>query len=123
MIINDGYDGIVFTVVKDYKEQTRIQQDGGYYAGSNYYGYYPRYYGGFFGYYYNPMAYHSTGVFVPETTTTSVSKLYILETTIYDLDETGEDQLKAVVTTELDNPTSATKTAAEYVKKITASLK
>lgn len=123
MIMNEGYDGVVFTVVKDYQEQTRTQSDGGYYAGGNYYGYYPRYYGGFYGYYYNPMAYHSTGVFVPETTTTSVSKLYVLETTIYDLDETGENQLKAVVTTELDNPSSATKTAEEYVKKIVKSLK
>ncbi|MEM6515096.1 MAG: hypothetical protein AAF688_02855 [Bacteroidota bacterium] len=123
MIRNEGFDGVVLTITKDYKEETRVQTDGGYYAGGNYYGYYPRYYGGFYGYFYNPMAYHSTGVYVPETTTTSTSKIYILETTVYDLKKAGENQLVAVVTTELDNPQSATKTAEEYVKKITASLK
>ncbi len=119
---SEGFDGVVLTVMKDYKEETRVQSDGGYYSGGNYYGYYPRYYGGFYGYYYNPMSYHSRGVYVPETTTTSTSKLYVLETTVYDLNESGENQLVAVVTSQLDNPTSATKIAAEYVKKITASL-
>ena len=119
---SEGFDGVVLTVMKDYKEETRVQSDGGYYSGGNYYGYYPRYYGGFYGYYYNPMSYHSRGVYVPESTTTSTSKLYVLETTVYNLKASGENQLVAVVTSQLDNPTSATKIAAEYVKKITASL-
>jgi hypothetical protein len=60
---------------------------------------------------------------VPETTTTSTSRLYILETTVYDLKKSVENQLVAVVTSQLDNPTAATTAAEEYVKKITASLK
>jgi len=119
----EGFDGVVLTVMKDYQESTRVQQDGGYYAGGNYYGYYPRYYGGFYGYYYNPVSYHTIGNYVPQTTTTSTSRLYVLETTIYNLKESGENQLIAVVTSQLDNPKSASTIASEYVKKITASLK
>jgi hypothetical protein len=118
----EGFNAVILTVMKDYKEETRVQNDGGYYSGGDYSGYYPNYYGGFYGYYYNPMSYHSRGVYVPESTTTSTSKLYVLETTVYNLKASGENQLVAVVTSQLDNPTSATKIAAEYVKKITASL-
>ncbi|MBO6605490.1 hypothetical protein [Psychroserpens sp.] len=120
---NEGFNGVVLTVMKDFKEETRIQQDGGYYAGGTYYGYYPRYYGGFYGYFYNPMSYRTLGNYVPVTTTTTTSKLYILETTVYNLKETGENQLVAVVTSQLDNPQNATETAEEYVKKIAQSLK
>jgi len=120
---SEGFDGVVLTVMKDYQESTRVQNEGGYYAGGNYYGYYPRYYGGFYGYYYNPVSYHTMGNYVPSTTTTTTSKLYVLETTIYNLKESGENQLIAVVTSRLDNPQSATTVASEYVKKITASFK
>lgn len=120
---NEGFNGVVLTVVKDFKEETRFQEEGGYYAGGNYYGYYPRYYGGFYGYFYNPMSYRTLGNYVPATTTTTTSRLYVLETTVYNLKETGENQLVAVVTSELDNPQSAAGIASEYVKKIAASLK
>lgn len=123
LLKNEGFDGVVLTVMKDYQEETRLDKDGGYYAGGNYYGYYPRYYGGFYGYYAHPMSMTTLGIYVPETITTRTSKIYILETTVYDLNASGEEQLKAVVTTKLDNPESASKTASEYVKKITASLK
>lgn len=119
----EGFDGVVLTVMKDYQEETRVQKDGGYYAGGTYYGYYPRYYGGFYGYFYNPMSYHSLGNYVEETTTTSTSRLYILETTVYNLKETGENQLVAVITSQIDNPQTASGAAEEYVKKIAQSLK
>lgn len=119
----EGFDGVVLTVMKDYQEETRVEKDGGYYAGGNYYGYYPRYYGMFYGYYAHPMSMTTLGNYVPETTTTRTSRIYILETTVYNLKETGEKQLVAVVTSKLDNPESASKAASEYVKKITASLK
>jgi hypothetical protein len=118
---NEGFDAVVVTVMKDYQEHTRIQTDGGYTAGSTFYGY-PSYYGGFYGYYYNPLSYYSPGVYVPETTTTSTYKVYVLETTFYNLKETEGNQLLAVVTTEIDDPESATKAAKENVKKMVASL-
>lgn len=123
MLKDEGFDGVVLTVIKDYQEQTRVEQDGGYYAGGTYSSLYPSYYGGFFGYYYHPMAYSTMGNYVPETTTTRVSKLYVLETTVYNLKASGEKQLVAVVTSQLDNPESAGGAASDYVKKITASLK
>jgi len=120
---NEGFNGVVLTVMKDYKEETRLQEQGGYYEGGNYYGYYPRYYSGFYGYFYNPISYHTFGNYVPVTTTKTTSRIYILETTVYDLKKTGEKQLIAVVTSELDNPQSASEAASDYVKKITKSLK
>ena len=119
----EGFDGVVLTVMKDYQEETRVEKDGGYYAGGNYYGYYPRYYGGFYGYYRHPMSMTTLGNYVPETSTTRTSKVYILETTVYDLKAAVERQLVAVVTSKLDNPESASEAASAYVKKITASLK
>ena len=119
----EGFDGVVLTVMKDYQEETRVEKDGGYYAGGNYYGYYPRFYGGFYGYYRHPMSMTTLGNYVPETSTTRTSKVYILETTVYDLKAAVERQLVAVVTSKLDNPESASEAASAYVKKITASLK
>jgi hypothetical protein len=69
------------------------------------------------------MAYPTIGNYVEQTTTTSTSKLYIVETTVYDLEKEGENQLVAVVTSQIDNPESAGATAKDYVKKITQSLK
>ena len=119
---SEGFNAVILTVMKDYQEETRIQKEGGYYAGGNYYGYYPRYYGGFYRYYYNPVSLHTMGVYVDERITTSTSKLYVLETTIYNLEQSSEDQLVAVVTSQINNPQTASGAAKEYVKKISAAL-
>lgn len=123
LIEAQGYNGIVLTVLKDYQEETRIETSGGGYSGGNYYGYYPRYYGGFYGYYHNPYSYRTMGNYVEETSTEYTAKIYILETTIYDLEAEGEEQLKAVVTSKIDNPDNAGDTAKDYVKKVSNSLK
>ncbi|WP_422106770.1 hypothetical protein [Winogradskyella sp.] len=119
----EGFDGVVLTVMKDYQEETRVQREGGYYEGGNYYGYYPRYYGGFYTYYRHPMSMRTLGNYVPETITTTTSKVYILETTIYDLKAKDDNQLVAIVTSQIDNPASASAAASAYVKKVAASLK
>ena len=36
MLESEGFDGVVLTVLKDLKEETRLQKEGGYYAGGNY---------------------------------------------------------------------------------------
>jgi len=123
IIEGKGYNGVVLTILKDYQEETRIETDGGGYAGGTYYGYYPRYYGGFYGYYNNPYAYRTMGNYVEQSSTEYTAKLYILETTIYDLEEEGEQQLKAIVTSKLDNPESASDIAKDYVTKVSNSLK
>lgn len=123
LIEGKGYNGVVLTILKDYQEETRIETEGGGYAGGTYYGYYPRYYGGFYGYYNNPYSYRTMGNYVEQTSTEYTAKLYILETTIYDLEAEGEQQLKAIVTSKLDNPESASAIAKDYVKKVSNSLK
>ena len=119
---NEGFNGVVLTVIKDYQEQTKTVTDGGYYAGGTYAGYYPMYYGGFYGYYRNPYSYSTYGSYVPSTTTTYNVKTYVLETVAYNLDEPEGKQLVAVTTTKIEDPSNVTKVAAEYVKAITKSL-
>ncbi|BAO75690.1 hypothetical protein [Winogradskyella sp. PG-2] len=118
----EGFDGVVLTVMKDYQEETRLERNGGYYEGGNYYGYYPRYYGGFYTYYRHPMSMTTLGNYVPETITERTSKVYILETTVYDLKAEDDKQLVAIVTSKIDNPESASEAASAYVKKVAASL-
>ena len=121
-LTNEGYNGVVLTVVKDYQESTRTTTDGGYYAGGTYSSYYPMYYGGFYGYYSHPYSYSSIGSYSPSTTTTSTIKTFVLETVVYDLDQNDGNQLAAVVTSKIEDPQDVTKNAQEYVKKITESL-
>lgn len=117
-IQNAGFNGVILTVIKEQQELTKTVTDGGYYAGGTYYGYYPRYYNGFYGYYRNPMSYSTLGNYVEQTSTTYTAHNYIVETVIYNLDETDDKQLVAVVTSKLEEPENAAKTAKEYVKAI-----
>lgn len=120
---NEGYDGIILTVLKDYQERTETTQDGGYYAGATYMpSYYPGYYGGFYGYYYHPMSYSTYGSYVPSTTTTRTVKTYIVETVIYDMSKDEKQQLAAVVTTQIEDPQDVTKNASEYTEKVSKAL-
>ncbi|PHS67450.1 MAG: hypothetical protein COB12_03220 [Flavobacterium sp.] len=128
LIEKEGFNGVVVTVVKDYSEAVVTEESGGYYAGASYggyggYGYYPGYYGGFYGYYNNPMSYSSYGNYVPSSTTTRVSKTYILETLIYNLDEPQDKQLVALVTSSSVDPSGVTKVAKTYSEKVLNSLK
>lgn len=122
MLKEEGFNGVVLTVIKDTQELSKTVTDGDYYAGGNYYGYYPRYYGGFYGYYNHPMSYSTLGNYVEPTSTTYTSTNYVLETVIYNLDEIGENQLVAVVASKIEDPENAAKTAKQYVKAITKSL-
>lgn len=122
LLQKEGFNGVVLTVIKDVQDVSKTITDGAHYAGGNYYGYYPRYYGGFRGYYYNPLSYSTLGVYEEETSTTYSSKNYVLETVVYNLDESDEKQLVSVVTSKIEDPENATKTAKQYVKAITASL-
>jgi len=124
---DEGFNAVVLTVVKDVQESTKTVSDGGYYAGgtyggAGYGGYYPSYYGGFGGYYHNRYSYSSYGVYTPSSSTTYTSKTYVLETVVYDLDEPEDKQLVAVVTSSIEDPNEAYKTAEAYVKAITKSF-
>ena len=124
LIEKAGFKGFVMNVLKDYNESMVTEESGGYYAGgTTYYGGYPGYYGGFYGYYHNPYSYSTYGNYVPSSSTTRISKSYILETLIYNLDEPEGKQLVSVVTTQIIDPSSVTKTAKDYSKLVFNSLK
>ncbi len=121
---SEGYNGIVIVAVKD-QESTTTTSSSGIYVGGGYGGY-PGYYGGFNNYYRTPYAYgsyyNSFGGYIPTSTSTSTSTTYILETVFYNLDEPQENQLVAVVTSELDDPKEAYKTAEKYVETMVKSF-
>lgn len=124
LLEKEGFHGVVMSVVKDYNESLVTEESGGYYAGgTTYYGGYPGYYGGFYGYYHNPYSYSTYGNYVPATSTTRVSKSYVLETLIYNLDESEGKQLVGVVTSQIIDPSSVTKTAKDYSKLVFNSFK
>jgi hypothetical protein len=117
---------IFITVIKD-KEQTTSTTQNGVYFGASYSNFYPAHYGSFYNYYSYPYAYgsyyDSFGGYIPVggTSTRTYTK-YVLETIAYNLDQTADDQIVAVVTSNLDDPNNATKTAKEYVDEIMKSL-
>lgn len=121
---SEGYTGIVIVAVKD-QESTTTTSSSGIYVGAGYGGY-PGYYGGFYNYYRTPYAYgpyyNSFGGYIPTSTSTSTSTTYVLETVFYNLDEPQENQLVAVVTSELDDPKEAYKTAGKYVETMVKSF-
>jgi len=125
IIESEGYDGIVLTVVKD-KSTITESTSSGIYVGATYNNYYPGYYGGFYNYYSYPYAYghyyNSFGGYIPVSSSTRTYSNYVLETVAYNLDANENDQLVAVVTTEVDDPRDLDKTAEKYVDAIIKSL-
>jgi len=129
LINKEDYHGILISVVKDYNEAVVTEESGGYYAGASYGGYggygggYGGFYGGFYGYYHHPMSYSTYGSYVPSTSTTRISKTYILETLIYNLDQPEDKQLIGLVTSKIVDPSSVTQIAKTYSKEVFNSLK
>jgi hypothetical protein len=121
---SEGFNGVVITVIKD-EEQVTATSTSGAYVGV-YGNYYPGYYGSFYNYYAQPFAYgpyyDSFGGYIPLNTTTRTYSNYVLETIAYNLDEPVENQIVAVVTTRLEDPKDAYKTAEKYVQAMMKSL-
>ena len=122
---SEGFDGVVITVVKD-KQQTTSTSTNGMFIGASYSNFYPGYYGSFYNYYSYPYAYgsyyDSFGGFIPMGTSTRTNTKYVLETVAYNLDSSNDNQIIAVVTTNLDNPKDAFKTAKKYVDEMMKGL-
>ncbi|MDA8595565.1 MAG: hypothetical protein ACPGR7_06190 [Flavobacteriaceae bacterium] len=116
-ILDQGYKLVVMVVLKDKENYMKSTSD---YNGYGYPGY-PGYYGaGFyrgFGTYYGSL--YNYGY---STTTTTMAKKYIVETVVYDISKPEGKSLIAVVTTDIDDPTSLSKTAADLAKKVTYEL-
>ena len=125
LMASEGFNAVVLTVVKD-KQTIERTTSNGVYFGATYSSFYPNYYGGFYSYYRYPYAYgsyyDSFGGYIPTSTSTSTETNYVLETVAYNLDEDAENQLVAVVTTNLDDPKNAYKTAEKYVSQMVKHL-
>ena len=68
IIKNEGFKGVVLTVLKDKSKEIVTSETGGYVSGGYYPSYYGGYYGGFGGYYgrvYSPYGYGYGGTYVP----------------------------------------------------------
>jgi ABC-type glycerol-3-phosphate transport system substrate-binding protein len=119
---SEGYDGVVLSVIKDVRERTVTSYDAGSYFGGPWDHYYPSYFGGFYGYYYHPYVYSYT-VSVGNEPVRYTTRTYYLETVAYNLRSPENAQLVAVVTSTLEDPKDAYKTAEKYAKEIANALK
>jgi len=125
IIKNEGFKGIVLTVVKDMSKEIVTSETGGYVSGGYYPSYYGGHYGGFGGYYgrvYSPYGYGYGGSYVPSETRTYTSETYHLETVIYNLDMEPGKQLQGVISIDLTDPKAASKVAPKYADAVAKQL-
>lgn len=126
IVKNEGFKGVVLTVLKDMSKEIVTSETGGYVSSGYYPSYYGGYYGGFGGYYgrvYSPYGYGYGGTYVPTETRTYTSKTYNLETVIYNLDLEPGKQLLGVISIDITDPKSVTKVAPEYADAVAKQLK
>lgn len=126
IIKNEGFRGVVLTVLKDMSKEIVTSETGGYISGGYYPSYYGGYYGGFGGYYgsvYSPYGYGYGGTYVPAETRTYTSETYSVETVIYDLDKEPGKQLQGVIAIDITDPKSASKVAPKYADAVAKQLK
>ncbi len=124
IVKNEGFKGVVMTVLKDLSKEIVTSETGGYTAGGYYGGYggfggYGGYYGGF-GHYYGGVhsPYGYGGTYVPSESRTYTSNIYTLETVIYNLDLEPGKQLLSVISVEITDPKSASEVAPKYASKV-----
>ena len=119
-IQNEGFSGIVLTVIKDATSETRTSTSGVGVGVGHYPGYYDGYgyFGDYFGSVYSPYGY--SGAYIPVSQRTYTSETYQLESVAYDLERERNKQLIAVVTVEITDPKSAAEVAPKYADKVFA---
>lgn len=119
-IQQEGFNGIVLTVIKDATSETRTSSSGVGVGVGHYPGYYDGYgyFGDYFGSVYSPYGY--SGAYIPLSQRTYTSEVYQLESVAYDLERERNQQLIAVVTVEIKDPKSAAEVAPKYADKVFA---
>lgn len=114
----NGVDVVLMTVLRDVKEFTKETTTSNSMVINTSPMFYRRgFYRGFRNYY--STIYVDTA---PTTTKTIKGKEYILETVVYDLNNTEEKELISVITTQIDNPETLGTTSEEFAKKIAKEL-
>jgi len=134
----EGYGGVVLTVLKDKLKNIKSTEEGGYDAGVSLAAYYPPYipvysygfYGGYYSpysfstsYLYNTKTFDQYGTYVEKEVETETTFSFVLETLVYDLGLDENKQLVSFVTTRIDEPDNLNITAKNYTKKVIESLK
>ena len=125
LLQKEGFNGVVLSVLKDYQERTQTIGEGAHEASVNY-GYtdWPTYVGyGFYTYYAHPLSYSTEYVDVAAAEVTLTSKLFVLETVIYDLDQPEKKQLLVLINAAVENPATAKEMAHNYADAIAKRLK
>ncbi len=120
----DGYNGVVLTLLKGIEVNSRELGAEQYdapviYGGASM----PFVYGGFYAYWDLPGTYSVDQVALKQEGTTITSKLYTLETVIYDLDKEDDKQLVAWITASIENPDNVINTASAYANSIAKGFK
>lgn len=114
-LVEDGYEIVVLTVLKDIEEYTRTVTSGTSYTMNTFPVYHPR--RGYHRSFYRGIGtIHVDGT--PYESTTSTHKKYILETLVYDLTMSENEQLVTIVTSEIDNPVSLGTTSDDFSKQM-----
>lgn len=111
-LLDQGFNLVLMIVLKDKEQYLKSNSTYDSYGTPGFYG--GGYYRGF-GAYYGSMNTWGTS-----STTTEVAKKYIVETVIYDLSKPAGKSLLAAVTTDIDDPTSLSKTSADLAEKVVA---
>ncbi len=120
----DGYNGVVLTLLKDIEVSSREVGAEQYdapviYGGASM----PFVYGGFYAYWDMPGTYSVDQVALNVEGSTITSKLYTLETVIYNLDKEDGKQLEAWITASIENPDNVIHTASGYANSIAKGFK
>jgi hypothetical protein len=120
----DGYNGVVLTLLKDIEVNSREVGKEQYDAAVIYGGAsMASVYGGFYAYWDLPGSYSVDQVALKQEGTTITSKLYTLETVIYNLDKEEDKQLEAWITASIENPDNVINTASAYANSIAKGFK
>ena len=120
----EGINAVVVSVLKDVEEFTQTDVEGGYTAGASLASYTIIPNIGFYGYYAYPNSFSTyDGVDIEKTTTTQTTRIYVLETSVHNLDLPEKDQLIALVTSKIIEPDKVYEFADEYARAIWKALK
>ncbi|KAB1070352.1 hypothetical protein F6U93_02020 [Tamlana haliotis] len=121
---SNKFNGVVYSRVIGVEKLTNTTTSGGYEAGATL-GDYPLLYDmGFYGFYSNTLPEPSfEGVYEPLEVQTQTANIYVLETSVYNLDLEPKKQMVASVTSKIDNVETGHNLAKNYAKTIVNGVK
>lgn len=113
----ENFNAVVLISIKDVKKR-KVSSGSYLYFNNPWYSYYPSYYGNFYTYYHQPYIYNVSTL----SRSSQIKKTFYLESIAFNLEETDDNQIIAVVTTKVEQPKKVYKTASKYKDKILKAL-